>query len=345
MPASDSPSEIPTVLRPKPKISLNYPVSPKENMRKVFDREKPLWVPNMMNEKALIVCPTDNDRPFFTISGKDWFGVDWTYVEAAGGQMVTPNAFLMEDPLEWEEKLIFPDLTSMDFSKGKEKAETEIDSSIMNFYLMQNGLFERLLSIAPPEEVLCFLAEEREIATRYFNRMAEYKIALMDKIIKEWDLFDVFINSDDWGTQISTFISPKMYHQYIFEPMKRIVAFAHDHGKYVNFHSCGKVETLVPQMIEINPDMWEAQSMNDLLGLRRKYGRQFPIQIKMDPDVVEKEGVSDSTIIAYVRYYVDTFALDGGLLANYQARDDHVHELICNELYEYSLNYYRNLSG
>ncbi|KPU44412.1 uroporphyrinogen decarboxylase (URO-D) [Oxobacter pfennigii] len=327
-----------------PKLDLDYPITPKENMKMVFDRKKPMWVPNMNTEKALVLCPHDNDRPFFTDSGKDWFGVDWTFVPVAGGQMVTPNTFILNDLLEWEEKFIFPDLDSMDFTPLREEAAANIDPDIVNFYLMQDGLFERLLSLCTAEEVFCFLAEEEESAIKFFNAMADYKIKLMDKVIKEWAPFDVFINSDDWGTQISTFISPEMYAKYIFEPMKRIVDFAHQKGKYMNFHSCGKIETLIPQIVKLNPDMWEAQPMNDLFRLRKEYGRQLPIQIGMDAEVINKPGITDEELKAYVHEYVDKYAGNGGLLATYMTRDPHTHEVIAKELLEYSLNYYNSRS-
>jgi hypothetical protein len=324
-----------------PKVALDYPIIQKENLKMVLDKKKPLWVPNMNLEKELILCPHDNDRPMFTFSGKDWFGVDWTYVESAGGQMVTPNTFIMDDPIEWEDKLIFPKLDEMDFTPGRQEAELKANPAIMGFYLMQDGLFERLLSLATTENVFCFLIEEEESAMRYFNAMADYKIALMEKVMREWAPFDAFINSDDWGTQISTFISPDMYHKYIFEPMKRIVDFAHKNGKYMVFHSCGKIETLVPQIVELKVDMWEAQSMNDLVSLRKKYGRQLAIQITMPTDITQKAGVSDQTIIDYVHHYIDTFAGDGGLLAAYFPRDAHINELIARELFEYSSRHYR----
>ncbi|MFA0816135.1 MAG: uroporphyrinogen decarboxylase family protein [Anaerofustis sp.] len=331
---------LPTMPQPMPKVELDYPISPKENLKAVFDRKKPKWVPNTNQEKGLVLCPHDNDRPFFFDSGKDWFGVDWTFVPTAGGQMVTPNTFIMQSPSEWEEKLIFPDFDSMDFTAGKEDALAAADPNVMNFYLMQDGLFERLLSLATAEEVFCFLMEEEESATRFFERMADYKIALMDKVIREWAPFDAFINSDDWGTQISTFISPDMYQKYLYKPYQRIVDFAHKNGKYINFHSCGKVETLVPQMVKLGADMWEAQRMNDLIALRGKYGKELPIQIALDENITFREGVSDQAILDHVHWYIDTFAMDGGLIAAYMPVNEHVNELVARELYEYSKRHY-----
>lgn len=69
-----------------PAVKLDYPMTPKEDLTMVFDKKKLLLVPNMNTEKGLVSCPHDNDRPFFAVSGKDWLGVDWTYVETVAGK-------------------------------------------------------------------------------------------------------------------------------------------------------------------------------------------------------------------------------------------------------------------
>ena len=331
---------IPTAPERLPAVEIPWPITPKENATLLLEKKTPVWVPNLMAEKGLVVCPHDNDRPMFFQTGKDWFGVHWTHVEQVGGQMVTPNTFIIDDMTKWEEKLIFPDLDSMDFTPGKDEAEERTNRNIINCYLMQNGAFERLLSLAPTEEVFSFLVDEEESALRYFNRMADYKIALMDKVIDEWIPFDVVINSDDWGTQISTFISPEMYAKYIFEPLKRVIDHAHSRGKFVFIHSCGKIESLMPQIIKYGAELWEGQRMNDMLALRKKYGREMAIQVGMDPDVTFRQGVSDQMIIDYVHHFIDEYALDGGLATTFMARDAHVNELIGLELFHYSMKHY-----
>ena len=81
--------------------------------------------------------------------------------------------------------------------------------------------------------------------------MADYKIALLEKLVKEWAPFDLLINSDDWGTQISTFISPQVFKELILPPMMRLAKRVHELGLYWDCHSCGKCEALVPYMVDM----------------------------------------------------------------------------------------------
>lgn len=326
-----------------PSIDLNYPITAKENMKLVFDKKKPLWVPNMTYDKGVIFNTADNDRPFFGKSDYDWFGVHWTNVEVVGGQMVTPGTFILNDPAEWEEKLVFPNLDEYDFTEVGVNAAEHADPTKFNFYLMQDGLFERWLSLCDPAEGLAYICEEPESMKRYFEKMADYKIALMEKVLREFAPIDGFINSDDWGTQQSMFISPTLYRELIHDQMKRITKFVHDNGKYIDFHSCGKCGALAPQMIEMGADMWEAQGMNDLVTIRKQLGNKLPIQIQMDSAYLNAEGRTNEEIIAYVHSFVDTYAGEGGLLTMTMHPDAEKAKLLATELYEYSTYYYSKL--
>ena len=106
----------------------------------------------------------------------------------------------------------------MDFTVGAQEARAKIDPSKITGYVMQDGLFERLLSLCPAEESLSWLLEEPEDAAEFFEAVADYKIALIEKLFREWAPFDLLINSDDWGTQISTFMAPSVLRSCCFRP-------------------------------------------------------------------------------------------------------------------------------
>lgn len=327
---------------PCPLPKLDYPVSFKENFELMLQHKKPYWVPVPDYEYQMTFCPHDNDRPAFGTSGKDWFGVSWTYVDQVGGQMVTPNTFIMKDPSEWREKLVFPDLDKMDFSVGAEEARRRQDPDKLTGYVMQDGLFERLLSLCPTEEGLCWLLEDPEDAADYFNAMADYKIALIHKLMKEWAPIDILINSDDWGTQISTFMSPETYKALILPPMKRVAEVVKSYGLYYDCHSCGKVEPLVPCMIDIGFDYWEAQPMNDLKAFKKKYGDKLGLRLALDPYILQKPGVTDDEIKHHVHQMIEDYGAGGGLMLSYKTPDPHIYTLVASEIFNFSREFYGN---
>ncbi len=319
---------------------LDYPVSKKENHNLVLRGEVPYWVPIIGTDLQMTACPHDNDRPQFGTSGIDWFGVSWTYVDQVGGQMVTPDTFIMESPEEWREKLIFPDLDKIDFSPGAEEAAALLDPNKNTGYVMQDGLFERLLSLCSVEEALSWLLLEPEDAADYFNAMADYKIAMVHKLLTEWAPIDIIINSDDWGTQISTFMSPDTFKELILPPMKRVADVVHSYGKFYACHSCGKVEKLVPYMIDIGFNNWEAQRMNDLKAVKKNYGSKIAIQFPLDPAIIHNPQYTINEIRAYVRQVIDDYGQNGGLLLNFSALTAPVYTAVIDEAFNYSRKLY-----
>ena len=165
----------------------------------------------------------------------------------------------MKDMSNWRNEFIFPDLDKIDFSAGREEAEKKLSPDKITGYVMQDGLFERLMSLCPTEEGLAWMIEEPEDAADFFNAMADYKIAMIHKLMKEWVHIDMIINSDDWGTQMSTFMSPSVYEELILPPMKRIGEVVKSYGVYYVCHSCGKCQALAPYMVDIGLRMWETQ--------------------------------------------------------------------------------------
>jgi hypothetical protein len=315
---------------------LDYPVTPKENLKLVLEGKIPYWVPMMGIDHQMTFCPHDNDRPAFGTSGIDWFGVSWSYVEQVGGQMVTPNTFVLNDPKEWREKIKFPDFDQMDFTKGAEEAARQLAPDKLTGYVMQDGLFERLLSLCTVEDALSWLLTDPDDAADFFNAMADYKIALIHKLMKEWVPFDILINSDDWGTQISTFMSPKTFEELIYPPMKRIADVVHSYNLYYACHSCGKVQALVPYIADLGFHYWEAQRMNDLKAVKEQYGSRLAIQYPLDPMILEDPEIELEELRRYIRQVIDSYGSGGGLLLTFKALTAPVYTTVIEEIFNYS---------
>ena len=324
-----------------PKLpEIDYPVPPRENMKLVLEHKKPFWVPNLMVDNNIcLAAPADRERPPVPQSGKDWFGAYWEFVDMVGGQMSPPENRICPDPRDWREKLIFPDLDSIDFSEGREEMALRFAPEKMTMYIIQNGMFERLLDISDVNEVFIWLAEEPDDAIEYANAMADFKIKHVNKVIDEWRLVDFFALSDDWGTQRAPFISPKMWEQIFYEPTKRIADHIKSRGYYVNVHSCGKIDELVP-FIASFADLWEGQPMNDHVALKRKVGGQLAFTIGLDPEITRDPDAPDDLVISAVHDAIDTYGEGGGMVMMSMGGSERVSSLIVTETFEYSRKKY-----
>lgn len=319
----------------------NYPVSPKENMKLIVEHKVPYWVPNMAIDMQMTFCPADLERPGMLMeSGYDWFGLFWEYIDTVGAQMVKPGGHLLDDPSKWKEMLKFPNLDKIDFSVGAEEAYKKIDKDKATFYVMQNGIWERLMDFAQTEDAFAFLIEDPESAREYFDAMADFKCKIIDKLVKEWIPIDCIISSDDWGTQIGTFFSPQVYEDLIYEPTKKIADCVHGHGMWLCTHCCGKVQSLVPYMVKFKSDMWEGQNMNDLDMVKKEYGKEISLRLTADRYVLERTDITKDEVEAFIRDFVERYGYGGGLLGMIRVPSPFVYEAACNEMYRFSREFY-----
>lgn len=125
------------------------------------------------------------------------------------------------------------------------------------------------------ETTLIAMVEEPEFVEDIFDTYLSRCEELYSRI---WDAgyhFDQIFWWDDMGYKGTTFFSPQMYRSLLKPYHKRAVDWAHNHGIFAELHSCGKVMTLIPDLVEIGLDglnPLEVKAGMDALGLKRDVG-------------------------------------------------------------------------
>ncbi|PNV60659.1 hypothetical protein C0033_18015 [Clostridium sp. chh4-2] len=277
------------------------PITPKENMIRILSRKRPLWLESDINTihpklvKDNIARGLVNEVEPFDISqagGEDWFGIHWIYDSLTRGSMVKPGAPKIPDITEWEKYLEFPDLDSLNWEEEGAKNECLQDPERLTGTTIFTGLFERLISFCDFENAAVALIDpdEQESVHRLFDRLALFYDRLIDKLHTYFHVEHITFH-DDWGSQRSAFYSRELCEEMLLPYMKRIVDSCHKRGIWFNFHSCGKIETLVPVMIEAGMDSWGGQEINDKWALYKKYGDKmiFTIDDKLPASMTKEE--------------------------------------------------------
>jgi len=149
--------------------------------------------------------------------------------------------------------------------------------------------------------------EQQEAVHRLFDKLTDLYLKLLEYYKKYYGAEMVYFH-DDWGSQQKPFMKYETYDEMIVPYLKRLADSAHKMGVYVNFHSCGKIENLVPLMVKANLDVWSGQPMNDRLQvLKNNNGK---IYIEFGPDVGFGFGgpsLSDEEIAKRVEEWLNTF--------------------------------------
>lgn len=112
------------------------------------------------------------------------------------------------------------------------------------------GVLESAIELIGFDNLCFMLQDDPELAGDVFRelgtRLAEYY-----RIAARHDLVGALISSDDWGFNTSTMISPDDLRRFVFPYHKMIVDAIHESGKPAILHSCGYLEEVMDDIIDV----------------------------------------------------------------------------------------------
>lgn len=167
----------------------------------------------------------------------------------------------------------WPDPDNPAFYEGMErKFEGNEDKFLETGIFML--LFERMHALRGFTNTLEDLFLEREKIELLADRIVEYDVRIIENIASRFPgMIDGFSFSDDWGTQLNTFISPALFNEFFLPRYKIIFDACHKAGWSVKMHSCGKVNQFIEPLISIHLDAINLQQPR-ALGIE-EIGKQY----------------------------------------------------------------------
>ena len=73
---------------------------------------------------------------------------------------------------------------------------------------------------------------------------------------------------DDLGYNKGTFMNPKLYEELIFPWHKKAIELAHRYGAFVNMHSHGNINAVVPLLVDAGLDVLNPIGPSDNMNLK-----------------------------------------------------------------------------
>ncbi|MFH1378017.1 MAG: uroporphyrinogen decarboxylase family protein [Planctomycetota bacterium] len=229
------------------------PMSPRDVVRAAVQFQTPDRLPVRMNaigydDVVGVSLRLDSERSKKGIGADEW-GCVWGKTDVKNMGQVIGHPIKSLDQIDSHP---FPDphdpavIASVETMLEKNKTANRY-VAVDQFMI----LFERMHSLIGFKECLEGLATEPDAMARLADRIVAYDI---ERLRFVGDVFgskiDSYSGTDDWGTQIDSFISPKMWREFFLPRYKRICDACKDYGWNVHLHSCGKVNRLLPLMRE-----------------------------------------------------------------------------------------------
>jgi uroporphyrinogen decarboxylase len=119
------------------------------------------------------------------------------------------------------------------------------------FRVFQIGfsLYERAWTLRGMQDLMMDFYDHPDFVRNLLNAIADYNIAQIRQALTH-DIDAVYFG-DDWGQQRGLQMGPRLWHEFIYPVLRRMYAAVHAAGKYVFIHSCGDVDELFDDLIEI----------------------------------------------------------------------------------------------
>jgi uroporphyrinogen decarboxylase len=133
------------------------------------------------------------------------------------------------------------------------------------------SLYERAWTLRGMENILMDFYENPEFVREFLNAIADYNLAQVRKALT-YDI-DAIYFGDDWGSQRGLLMGAKLWREFIKPVIARMYGEVRKNGKFVMIHSCGKVDELFDDLIEVglscfNPFQPEVM---DTAAIMKKY--------------------------------------------------------------------------
>lgn len=207
-----------------------------------------------------------SDIGFFTDLGndryRDVFGVVWD-------RSVDKDIGVVEGVVLPEPKLngyAFPDPLDHRFFDSI-PALTKKHPDRFRLFCLGFSLFERAWTLRGMENLFLDFYDHPEFVSELLNTIADYNIAQVRKAL-EYDIDAVYFG-DDWGQQCGLLMGYPLWKEFIAPVLQRMYAVVRDAGKYVFIHSCGDVDELFDDLIELGvncfnpfqPDVMDADAL------------------------------------------------------------------------------------
>lgn len=112
------------------------------------------------------------------------------------------------------------------------------------------GPFEHLSSIMSIEGLCYALLEQPDLVEAVSERIGKTLVAFYKRLL-DLDRLIALFQGDDMGFRTATLIGPDHMRRYTLPWHKRLAALAHENGLPYFLHSCGNVEPLMEDLINI----------------------------------------------------------------------------------------------
>ncbi len=177
------------------------------------------------------------------------------------------------------ENYTWPNPDDWDFSKINDKIE-----KYNNRYAIMlgswNPIFDQVFDFFSMDKAMEYLYLQPKLIEATIANIEDFYLKFYRKYFEAANgKADIFSMGDDFAGQNGMLISPDMWKKFLKPTYIKIFALAKEFDLYVWFHSCGVIEPVIGDLIDIGMDVWETVQAhlpgNEPEYMKREYGKNI----------------------------------------------------------------------
>ena len=188
---------------------------------------------------------------------------------------VEENKTLIFDEADFE-AFPWPDPNQLDYSKFE--TYSRIIPPGMKIMGALGKIFNSVWWLMGFQHFAECLIENPSLIQKMFDKIATIQLGVLDRML-EFDAVGAITHADDIAYSEALMVSPEHLRQYAFPWFKEVVDRIHAKDKIAIFHSDGKLDQVMPDLIACGFDAihpFEPKAM-DIVAHKRKYGDKIGI--------------------------------------------------------------------
>ena len=144
-----------------------------------------------------------------------------------------------------------------------------------------NGFFSGVWYFirGPLHKILRDIYAKRSFFAELIRRVGEFNLKAEKNLLERGAMMIGWV--DDLGYNKGPFMSPKLYEELILPWHKRAIDLAHKYGAFVNMHSHGNINAILPFLVNAGLDVLNPIGPSDnmdLAEIKEKYGDDLCLQ-------------------------------------------------------------------
>lgn len=245
----------------------------------------------------------------------DFWGVSQTAMNDGDSSALSPFANVTTvdevEAFKWPSISDFADLNDID-------AQLDAYRDYAVNACTWSGIFHNYIWMCGFENCLVYMHTQPDVARAILRNITDFWISYTTKILEIGkDRIDMVDSFNDFGMQSGLLMSPDMLKEFILPELKRYFDATKIYGAKGYLHSCGSVESIIPELVRIGVDILDpmqvsAKNMSPEY-LKEQYGGMITFHGGIDTQHVLPEGTPDE-IRNEVRRIINIMRPDGGYI-------------------------------